>query len=105
MLLVNAAHERGSGRQDLIDEDEDGFFRAELDALSDDVDKLADGEVGRDQVLLLVDGGDVGLLDFFADYLCEGDNQHIEVFEAFPNLFLDRCRKRLFQRPSKRSKG
>ena len=48
MLLVNAAHERGSRRQDLIDEDEDGFFRAELDALSDDVDKLADGEVGRD---------------------------------------------------------
>ena len=48
VLLVDGAHECGSRRQDLVDKDEDGFLRGELNALADDVDKLADGEVGRD---------------------------------------------------------
>jgi hypothetical protein len=69
MLLVDAAHQRCSRRQDFINEDEDSLFGAELNALADDVDELSDGEVGGDEVLLLVDGGDVGFLDFFADYL------------------------------------
>ena len=69
MLLVDAAHECSSRRQDLIDEDEDGLFRAELDALADDVDELAYGEVGGHEVFLLVDGRDVALLYFLADYL------------------------------------
>jgi hypothetical protein len=69
MLLVDAAHQRCSRWQDFINEDEDGLFGAELNALADNVDELSDGQVGRDKVLLLVDGGDVGLLDFFADYL------------------------------------
>jgi hypothetical protein len=69
VFLVDAAHERGGRRQDLIDEDEDGFLGTQLDALADHVDELAHGQVGRDQVLLLVDGGDVRLLDFFADHL------------------------------------
>ncbi len=69
MLLVDAAHQRGGRRQDLVDEDEDGLLRGELDALADDVDELAHGEVGRDEVLLLVDGGDVGLFDLLADHL------------------------------------
>ena len=69
MLLINTAHQRRRRRQDLIDEDEDGFFRGKLDALADDVDELADGEVGGDKVFLLVDGGDVGFFDFFADDL------------------------------------
>ena len=69
VLLVDAAHE-GSGRwQDLVDEDEGGLLRAELDALADDVDELAYGEVGGDEVLLLVDGRDVALLHLFADHL------------------------------------
>ena len=34
---------------------------------------MADGQVGRDEVLLLVDGCDVGFLDFFADYLLKED--------------------------------
>lgn len=59
MLFINAAHESGSGRQDLIDEDENGLLRRQLDALADDVDKLADSEVCGNEVLLLVDGGDV----------------------------------------------
>ena len=45
VLLVDAAHERGGGRQDLVDEDEDGLFRRELDALADDVDELPNRQV------------------------------------------------------------
>jgi len=69
VLLVDGAHERRGRRQHLVDEDEDSLFRAELDALTDDVDELPDGEVGGDEVLLLVDGRDVRLLDFLADDL------------------------------------
>ena len=59
MLLVNGAHQGRGRRQDLVDEDEDGLFGRELDALADDVDELADGQVGGDQILLLVDGRNV----------------------------------------------
>ena len=69
VLLIDTAHERGSRRKDLIDEDEDGLLRAELDALADDVDELAHRQVGGDQVLLLVDGRDVALLHLLADDL------------------------------------
>lgn len=69
MLVVDAAHESRRGREDLIDEDENGLFRRQLDALANDIYELTDSEVGGDQILLLVDGGDVGLLDFFADNL------------------------------------
>jgi len=67
VLLVDGAHKRSSRWQDFIDEDEDGLLRAQLDALSDNVDELADGEVCRHQVLLLIDGRDVGFLDLLAD--------------------------------------
>lgn len=67
MLLVNRAHECSSGRQDLVDEDEDGLLWRQLDALADYVDKLAYGQVGWDQILLLVDRRDVRLLDLLAD--------------------------------------
>lgn len=69
MLLIDGAHERSSGRQHLIDENEDGLLGRKLDALADDVDELANCEVGRHQVLLLVDSGDFGLLYLFADDL------------------------------------
>ena len=59
MLLVDAAHQRRCRRQYLVDEDEDRFLRGELDPLSDDIDKLSDREIGRDEILLLIDGGDV----------------------------------------------
>lgn len=69
MLFVDAVHQRSRRGQDFVNEDEDGFLGRELDALSDHVDELADGEVGGNEVLLLVDGGDVGFLDFLADHL------------------------------------
>jgi hypothetical protein len=69
VLFVDAAHERSSGWQNLIDEDEDGLLGGELDALADHVDELAHGEIGWDEVLLLVDGSDIRLLDLFANHL------------------------------------
>lgn len=47
MLFVDAAHERGSWREDLINEDEDSLLRGELYALADHIDKLSHGKVGR----------------------------------------------------------
>jgi hypothetical protein len=69
VLLIDTAHQRCRGWQDLIDEDEDGLLGGELDALADHVDELADGEICGDEVLLLVDSSDVGLLDLLADDL------------------------------------
>lgn len=69
VLLVDAAHEGGSRGKDLIDEDEDGLLGGKLDALADHVDELANSKIGRDEVLLLVDGSDIRFLDFLADDL------------------------------------
>lgn len=76
VLLVDAAHESSGGRQNFIDEDEDGLLGGELDALADDVDKLAYSQVCGDKILLLVDGCDVTLLDLLANNLlclCQHD--------------------------------
>lgn len=59
VLLVYRAHESGSGRQHLINENEDSLLGRQLNALADNVDELTNGEVGRNEVLLLVDGCDV----------------------------------------------
>ena len=69
MFLIDAAHERSGRRQGLVDKDEDSLLGRQLDALADDVDELADGQVRGHQVLLLVDGRDVALLNFLADDL------------------------------------
>lgn len=69
MFLVDAAHQRRGGREDFVDKDEDGFLGAELDALANNIDELPDGQIGGDEILLLVDGSDVGFLDLFTDDL------------------------------------
>lgn len=69
VLLINATHEGSGGRKDLIDEDEDGLLGRKLDALTDNVNELADGEVGWHQVLLFIDGSDIAFLDLLADDL------------------------------------
>lgn len=71
MLVVDRAHQRGRRRQHFIDEDEDGLLGAQLDSLSDHIDELADRQIRGNEVLLLVDCGDVGFLDFLADDLQE----------------------------------
>ena len=68
MLLIDRAHERSGRRQHLVNEDEDGLLRAELDALADNVDELADGEICRHEVLLLIDGRNIALLHLLADH-------------------------------------
>lgn len=73
MLLVDGAHQSCGRWQDFIDKDEDGLLRGELDALADDIDELTDSQVGRDEVLLLVDSGNVGLLNLLADDLSRGN--------------------------------
>lgn len=69
MLFIDRAHQCGRRRQDFVHEDEDGLLGGELDALADDIDELANSEIGRDKVFFLVDGCDVGFLDFLADNL------------------------------------
>ncbi len=81
VLLVDTAHERSSGWQDLIDEDEDGFLWRELDALTDDIDKLANCEVCGHQVFLLVDRCDVRFLNFLADHLKQRSDISIPLCE------------------------
>ena len=63
MFLVDRAHQCRSGWQDFVDEDEDGLLWGKLDALADNVHELSDSKVGGYQVLLLIDGCDVRLLD------------------------------------------
>ena len=72
MLFVDARHKSRRGREDLVDEDENRLLRRQLDALTDNVNELADGEVGRNQVFLLVDRSDITLLDLLADNLLRG---------------------------------
>jgi hypothetical protein len=71
VLVVDAAHQSGSRRQDLIDKDEDGLLWGELDPLPDYVDELADGEICRHQILLLVDRRNIAFLNLLADDLGE----------------------------------
>lgn len=69
MLLIDATHEGGSGRKNLINEDEDGLLGRQLDTLANNIDELSDCQVRGDQVLLLIDGSDIRLLNLLADDL------------------------------------
>jgi hypothetical protein len=69
VLFVDAAHESSGGRKNLIHENEDGLLRGKLYALANNIDELSHCEVCRHEVLLLVDGGDVGLFDLFTNDL------------------------------------
>jgi len=45
VLVIDATHERSSGRKDFINEDEDGLLGRELNSLTNDVYELAYGEI------------------------------------------------------------
>jgi len=79
MLVPDAAHQCCSGRQYLVDENEDGLFWRELDTFANDVHKLSDSQVCGNEILLLVDGRDIGFLDLLAD-----DRDAISIFLADP---------------------
>jgi len=68
MLLINGAHKSSRRGKNLIDEDENGLFWGELDALSDHVDELPNSQIRRHQILFLIDGCDVAFFDLLADY-------------------------------------
>jgi len=59
MLLIDGRHQGRCGGKNLVDKDEDGLLGGELDALADHVNKLADSQVRGDEVLFLVDLGNV----------------------------------------------
>lgn len=69
VFIVHRRHQRSGRRQCLVDEDEDGLIGRQLDALSDDIDELAYGQIRGDEVFLLVNSSNVTLLDLLADYL------------------------------------
>lgn len=71
VLLVDAAHQCSSRRQNFVDEYEDSLLGRELDSLANNIDELPNGEVGGNKVLFLVYGRNVALLDLFADDLCK----------------------------------
>lgn len=73
MLLIDGAHKRSSRWQDLVDKDENGFLRRQLNALTDHVDELTDGEVGGYQVFLLIDSSNIRLFNLLTDHL-DADN-------------------------------
>jgi hypothetical protein len=75
VFLVYRAHQSSGRWQNLVNEDEDGLLWRELDALSNHIDELANGEVCRDKILLLVDRCYVRLLDLFADDLTDAHQQ------------------------------
>ena len=52
--LVEGPHGSRGGRECVVDEEEERVLGPEADALPDEEVELADGEVGRHQVLLLV---------------------------------------------------
>ena len=67
VLLVDGTHQGRRGREDLVDKDKDCLFRRELDAFADHVDKLPNGQIGGDEVFLLVNRRNVAPLHLFAD--------------------------------------
>uniref|UniRef100_A0A7S0DNS9 Uncharacterized protein n=1 Tax=Amorphochlora amoebiformis TaxID=1561963 RepID=A0A7S0DNS9_9EUKA len=67
MLLIDLGHHSTSGREGIVYKDEDGFLRRQLNALSDHINELADGEIRRDQVLLLVNVDNIALFGLFTD--------------------------------------
>jgi hypothetical protein len=47
VLVVDSAHQGSSGRQDLVNEDEDRLLRSELDPFPDHIYELPNGEILR----------------------------------------------------------
>jgi hypothetical protein len=69
VLVVNAAHKGCRRGQDFVDKDKDRLFGSKLDALADDIAELADRQVRRHKVFLLVYRRDIGFLHLLANHL------------------------------------
>jgi len=64
VFLIEAAHGCRGGGNDIVDKEEEGVLGSKLDSLSDQEVKLADGQIGGNEVLLLVQLGDPSLGSF-----------------------------------------
>jgi len=67
VLLVNGRHQSRRRRKRVVDKDENRLFSAQFNALSNDVHELPDGEIGGDEVLLLIQRRNVRLFRAFDD--------------------------------------
>lgn len=71
--LVQRAHRGAGGGNDVVDEEEQSVFRSQMNSLADQKIELADSEVGRNQVLLLVQVTDPGLGRLLYNHLYRGN--------------------------------
>ena len=69
VLFIDAAHKSSRRGQNFVDKDENGLFRSKLDTFANDIAELADRQVRRNKILLLVYGRNIGFFHLFADYL------------------------------------
>lgn len=67
--VVQRSHGGAGRRNDVVNKEKQGVFRAQVDALSDEKIELADSKIGRYQVLLFVQFTDTRLWGFFDDHL------------------------------------
>ena len=82
--LIESAH-RGAGRRnDVVDEEEEGVFRPQVDALADEEVELAHRQVGRHQVLLLVKVTDASLRRLLHDHLKVKDASKVNWANSEP---------------------
>ncbi len=63
------SHGDGGGRDDVVDEEEERVLGTQLYSLADEEVELSDGQVGRHEVLLLVELGDLRLRRALHDHL------------------------------------
>lgn len=77
MLLVDVTHLHRCWRQFIVDENENRRVRTQLDALANHVDELTDRQIGRDEILFLVNVSDRRLFALLCD-----DRNSVRVLEA-----------------------
>lgn len=68
LLLVHRRHEGGVGWDSVRAEEEQGLLGGELNPLPDNVVKLADGKIGRNQIFLLVNFGNIAPISLLANH-------------------------------------
>jgi len=75
VILVDLRHQRCCWREGIVDEDEDGLFGFQLDSLSDHIHKLANRQIGWNEVFFLVNVRDIAVGCLFRN-----DRDTIRVF-------------------------
>lgn len=80
MFLVQTAHCRRSGWNQVVDKEEQCILRLQMDSLSDQEVKLTHSQVRWNQILFLVQVPDPGFGSLFHDHLmCVTQSQEVKV--------------------------